>query len=656
MIKLMLLLVFSTLVLITPAFAEEGESVTFQLDKDMYFKNDTIIVTGHDANPSGTTTNIVYNITNNPSNSSYPNQQIVPLDSDGNFTLIISLSDHINVNIDNGYYLDLSVNWLSSSSIRSTHVFNYTHDVKQDQPSSMPDNLSFDLSFDRSYLTDQYIVFDGHVKNYDASYSDQIIIDILSDDGTLIHTSSYSNEDNGDFNFGCGISEDIFTEYGDYIVKVKYGSYTESYNVEFLKPLVGISNIKSTNQEIILNEPLSQYYKNSNIEISGNIKDIILDPDYKVALIFTSKAFDTHTIFTNLTDNGYFTTSFLAGDTAGIMNESGIYEIEVIYGDYLETIDINYINQLEQTPEPVVLDVSALMQLHGEKSSGGGCGGDCTSPTLGLNKHHKRVVDNGFIYNGNQIQVERWHTPYPLINATVGEMNKVSIKVYENRGINNMKLVQFGLGAEEIGATLNSLEVLIEVHLETFGQITEVAVDNIVIKDKDNLIDNDTVTADTYVVKCTDSDVILRCVQVDLSYSYRESTFNNIMVVSVSDKKRNSQTFYFNDGIEVLGESLNPPPTYIMPNKHSGQQTEDLTLTLTRVDKFTDIWVDKYGIEYQKLGDYQYTRITPYESKTCDNTPWTTVSNPDRRSCQFKAILEWETNRVTVLAEELYGK
>jgi len=58
-----------------------------------------------------------------------------------------------------------------------------------------------------------------------------------------------------------------------------------------------------------------------------------------------------------------------------------------------------------------------------KKKSGSGCSGDCVEPTLGLNKNFKRVVDYGFSYNGNKVQVDKWYTEFPLINAN----NKIPI-------------------------------------------------------------------------------------------------------------------------------------------------------------------------------------------------------------------------------------
>jgi len=300
-----------------------------------------------------------------------------------------------------------------------------------------------------------------------------------------------------------------------------------------------------------------------------------------------------------------------------------------------------------------VLDLEIILESEPKILSGGGCN-DCTPPTLGIDKNFNRIINNGFSYNGNIVKVENWYTSYPLINATVGEMNLVEIIVYENGGINNMERVQFGLGAENIGQSLSTLEVLVDIELETFGTLEDIAVKEIIITDKDNLIDNDTVSASTHVVKCQNDSLVDHCVKIDLQYSYREATFNHIMVVNVADKKHNSQNFWFNDGIQVIGESLNEPTTFVMHNKKTNQQTDDIFLTLTLVDKFTDIWVDKYGIEYLKVRDNTFTRITPLEKETCDNTPYSIVTNPDRRSCQFKLILASELDRVTKLAQQYY--
>jgi len=269
-----------------------------------------------------------------------------------------------------------------------------------------------------------------------------------------------------------------------------------------------------------------------------------------------------------------------------------------------------------------------------ENSGSGGCA-DCTSPTIGVNSFNKRVVDDGFSYNGNSIQVERWHTPFPLINATVGEINTVQVIIYENQGRNNMKLVQFGLGGTEIGQPLSETEVLIEVWFNLTD--AKIGIEEIIINDKDNLIESSTVSAVDNIVKCTADSQNKSCLKVTLQYSYREATINNIMIVNVRDVPGNSQNFYLNEGVQVLGESLNEPPTYIIQNRKTSQQTEDLTLTLTRTDKVNHIWEDKYGIEYLQVSSDRFDRLTPQAPIECTDPPLSEINVPTRQNCNFRA-------------------
>lgn len=269
-----------------------------------------------------------------------------------------------------------------------------------------------------------------------------------------------------------------------------------------------------------------------------------------------------------------------------------------------------------------------------KKTGGGGCS-DCEAPTLGLNKNFKRVVDNGFSYNGNVAQVGQWHTPYPLINATVGDVNTVEIVIFENQGISNIRMVQFGLGAEYIGQPLSELEVLVEVPLITNGTLNYVGIGEINIRDKDNLIENSSVTAVTDLVQCMNNSPTL-CAKVTLQYSYREATINHAMVVDVSDNKRNNQEFTFNHGVQVVGDSLNEPPTHKIFNKISNQQTENLWLNLVRTDKVNNIWTDQFGIEYLHVSSDRFDRITPAEQYKCTDPALS--ANSDRNNCNFRNL------------------
>jgi len=101
------------------------------------------------------------------------------------------------------------------------------------------------------------------------------------------------------------------------------------------------------------------------------------------------------------------------------------------------------------------------------------------------------------------------------------------------------------------------------------------------------------------------------------------------------------QNFYFNEGVEIVGKSLNEAPTYIMPNKHTSQQTKDLTLTLTQIDKVNHIWVDKYGVEYLQISENRFDRITPKAPLECNDPPLSEINVPNRNNCHFRSLAVW---------------
>jgi len=82
---------------------------------------------------------------------------------------------------------------------------------------------------------------------------------------------------------------------------------------------------------------------------------------------------------------------------------------------------------------------------------GGSCGVDCIGPTLGVNSDGKRLVDDGFSYNGKSVDVQYFYTPYPLVTVNVGEQNVAEFKIYENRGPDNIRHFElaFGLASGE---------------------------------------------------------------------------------------------------------------------------------------------------------------------------------------------------------------
>jgi hypothetical protein len=201
----------------------------------------------------------------------------------------------------------------------------------------------------------------------------------------------------------------------------------------------------------------------------------------------------------------------------------------------------------------------------------------------------------------------------------VGQENTVTLKIYENFGPHSIELVQFGLGIPEIGAPLHSGEVILEAWMESdYSDATQPpTVKEFIINDIHNLIENDSVWAETGLVPCMTSSVDdAGCLEMTLHYSYREAPLYNVMMINAMDAKRNGENSYFNDGIDVSGDSLNPADTLnIIPITTENYPQKRGAVELVQVDRAEKTWVDPYGYLWQGDASSKMTLISeiPFE-------------------------------------------
>ena len=134
-------------------------------------------------------------------------------------------------------------------------------------------------------------------------------------------------------------------------------------------------------------------------------------------------------------------------------------------------------------PDVVLTGDFGLFVAATANGEGSGCDGDCWAPTLGLDEKNRRVVENGFTYNGNTINVERYFTPYPLITVDVGVQNKAVFKIYENLGPDNIRHFDLAFGLDT-GQILGTSNVMISWDKSLDGTET------ISIVDPNNVLDN----------------------------------------------------------------------------------------------------------------------------------------------------------------------
>ena len=218
-------------------------------------------------------------------------------------------------------------------------------------------------------------------------------------------------------------------------------------------------------------------------------------------------------------------------------------------------------------------------------NNGSGCD-DCEAPTLGIDSKSKRIVDGGFTYNGKSTDAERFFTPYPLISVTVGKQNTAVFKIFEDKGPENIKHFSFAFGLDK-GQSIGESKAMIELDIDHEGTET------VTITDPENALDNIKVT--TNIENCNDEDSDTQCLIVTINHQFRAPLDFNIVGTDVWDMERNSWQNYFNHGIEVTGESLNPAKEYDGINAgHIYHLTE--TSKNTAVDEFGGTWTFQYGI------------------------------------------------------------
>jgi len=242
-----------------------------------------------------------------------------------------------------------------------------------------------------------------------------------------------------------------------------------------------------------------------------------------------------------------------------------------------------------------------------QRSSGGPTGIDGDAPTLGKDKFGVQIVENGFTFNGESVDVERLHTDFPLISTDVGKLNNIEVKIFENGGRGHIKYVEFALGIPEVGAWYDA-EAYIEVWIEQGGD----KIKALKIFDDLNIIDS--VSAFIGTTSCH-SIGYGECLLVSLDYVYRESPNGNVIGVKPADFRGYANQFFFNDGVEVLGESLNLPAKMTIAVLHADHHEQrGGTLELSQIDRYQNIWEDEYGIQwYVKDGRIKQITLPDYE-------------------------------------------
>ena len=271
----------------------------------------------------------------------------------------------------------------------------------------------------------------------------------------------------------------------------------------------------------------------------------------------------------------------------------------------------------------------------------GGSSNPPPPPTFGKDKKYKQIVTDGFCFNGNCVNVDNYHTEFPLINATVGESSNITLKAYNpNGGLPGFKWFQIILGLEEAGLPLSYGEVLATLHIH------QMEIDKIELVDKQNLIGN--YTAITSIVQCSE-EYTTECLELSFDFTPRDQLINNIVGINVVNNPRSSSTNYLNDGVEFHGDSLNEPLlSQVSASKGGAFYPQNRGLTeLTLVSYHDDLWQDSFG--------YLWTSDNYKSFKIISNVPapqkepdlmWSAMT---RINSNFADMIEFEKERALLV-------
>lgn len=206
------------------------------------------------------------------------------------------------------------------------------------------------------------------------------------------------------------------------------------------------------------------------------------------------------------------------------------------------------------------LVVDAIASTGSSSGTGNGCRGDCTPPTLGVDEAYTRLVQSGFSYNDHPVDVELYYTHYPLIIANVGHENKAVLKIYDNSGSQNIEHIELAFGLKS-GTRIDESKASISLDRTSDGG------KSISVFDPENALQD--IRAEIINDKCSPF-INTDCLIVTIYHTFRAPLDFNVVATDVWDFDKNEWQNYYNDGINVVGESLNPPKEHV--GIHNGHQ------------------------------------------------------------------------------------
>jgi len=254
-----------------------------------------------------------------------------------------------------------------------------------------------------------------------------------------------------------------------------------------------------------------------------------------------------------------------------------------------------------------------------------------TRPTFGINPQtNQLIVDNGFRFNTEQFTVtDNHHTDFAEQPIQIGQTNSFSATVYAEK---KLKVQEFLFGIPNVGES-HLAELGVEVWYDLNGEIEDIKVIQ-----KSDVIDADTISVTHEKSYCQVSDIEPRCDTTTVSMTFLEPLQDKVMAIKAIDWKNRDQKTYLNDGFDILGESLNPMNTKMIP---SNVKYEGL-LQVTQTEKYSPYWASEDGriFEMNSFGSFKQINQS-FERFQDTGTAYTRVHSG------FGGVMAYELKRAT---------
>jgi len=245
----------------------------------------------------------------------------------------------------------------------------------------------------------------------------------------------------------------------------------------------------------------------------------------------------------------------------------------------------------------------------GESSGGGNSEKHKTAPTSGRDwKTNNLIVKDGISVDGKSFNIiDNWRTPFEQIQISTNSTHTFTAKTFAQNG--GLMVQEFAFGIPRIGEYQNA-ETLIEIHYDYDKSIK----DMVVVQDTE-VIRISSINATTAQVSC-DGDSTM-CYQTSISMVFNEPLKDKVYAIKAFDMSRRSMMpHYFNDGVNIVGEMMNPLPIKAIP----GTIKDEGLVTITQVEKYSNLWIAKDGRIFEMYGESESFRLTNLETKRVIDT------------------------------------